>query len=119
MLLKGLYPNLTKQYYNGDYAYFFDLSNGEHGYTYDKETYHVYKESNNSYESMSKSELENYINGKNNINNNNNITSIKNLNYQYDTQPNKKSGTNNTNDYLYLALGLAGVGVLLLLINKF
>ena len=51
ILLGASLPTLTKKSYMGDYAYFFDIDSRYHGYTRDKQVFHVYDENNNGYTS--------------------------------------------------------------------
>ena len=41
--------SLTKIEYGGDYVWAFDLPDGRHGYTVDKNVFHVYNDATNAY----------------------------------------------------------------------
>lgn len=79
VLLGATMPNLVKQSYMGDYAYFFTIDSRYHGYTRDKQLFNVYDEQTNAYTSYETPAeflawLESYTGGNYNPGSNTNFT---------------------------------------------
>lgn len=104
---------LTRQDYQGDYAYFFNINAQYSGYTRDKELWHVLDKKENAYSSYLTNELESWLNS-NGQNSDKNYNTDDNKNkatfdkQTYNLKNNTNSGTTNYIPYIVIA-GLIGI----------